>query len=101
MWNQALADTDANNALHNWLKVCDPPVEPSISLDGCCLHIVMDTNTYFDFITNHSRKVPRLRRLAVGKTLAFLRVTIRRLVPILFVIFRSISLRLIFIKPQF
>ena len=44
IWSQGQADTDANNALHNWLNVCSPPVLPTVSLSGCCLHIVMDTN---------------------------------------------------------
>ena len=44
IWSQALADTDANNALHNWLNICEPPVPPSVSLSGCCLHVVMDSN---------------------------------------------------------
>ncbi len=44
IWDQAQADTDANKALHNWLNVCSPPVPPSVSLGGCCLHIMLDTN---------------------------------------------------------
>jgi Secretion system C-terminal sorting domain len=44
IWNQTNADSDANKALHNWLNICSPPVPPSVSLGGCCLHIVLDTN---------------------------------------------------------
>jgi hypothetical protein len=44
IWNQAQADTDAKYALHNWLDVCSPPVDTSLSLGECCINIVMDTS---------------------------------------------------------
>jgi hypothetical protein len=43
IWNQTQADTDANDALQEWLNECSPPVPPTGILTGCCLHIALDT----------------------------------------------------------
>ncbi len=45
---QSQAQADADSALHQWLDLCNPPIQPCESVPECCIHVVMD-NSVRDF----------------------------------------------------